>query len=199
MTKPKQQPGPDGASVALSERGLRRADLSGRIAGIFLREGIGELGLRGLASRLGTSDRMLVYYFETKDQLVLEALDKVSDRLSAILAAHSNGPRVAAGEFLSGVLALSGDPQVRPFMRLWADVIARGARGEAPYDRVGDRLVQSWRAWICSRLTPPCDELEEARPAALLAIVEGLSLLELAAPGSTEGAGAYLVRMLKDA
>ena len=178
------------------ERASRRSDLAEALAEIVLRDGLGDLGLRGVAAKLGTSDRMLIYYFETKEHLILDMLGKVGDRLFLILAAHSKGPRLSPGQFLARVLALSGDPVIAPFMRLWTEVIARGARGEAPYDQVGPQAVRSWLAWIDSRLTPPMDADMEARSAALLSIVEGISLLELAAPGSTSNVQPYLSRML---
>lgn len=163
----------------------------------MLAEELGTLGLRTVAARLGTSDRMLIYYFGTKEQLVIEMLDKVEARMAPILAANSEGPTMSAGAFLGSVLDLSADPQVAPFFRLWTEVIARGARGEAPYDAVARRVVHSWIAWIGSRLVPsPGAGGEDGRPAALLAIVEGLGLLELASPGSTREAGRALVRML---
>ena len=179
-----------------SERAARRAGLAGEIAAIVLREGLGHLGLRGLAARLGTSDRMLLYYFGTKDQLVIDVLEHAGARLTVLLAAHGGGPRVSPGQFLAGVVALAGDPDVAPFMRLWTEVIARGARREQPYDQIAARVVQSWIAWIDTRLTSAAGEPEPARAAALLSIVEGITLLEMAAPGCTAHVQCYLSRVL---
>ena len=123
-------------------------------------------------------------------------LDKVGTRLTAMLLANSDAPRVSPGQFLSGVLALSTDPAIAPFMRLWTEVVARGARGETPYDQVGTKVVRSWIIWIESRLIDANDAAKKARPAALLSIVEEISLLELAAPGSTKDVQPYLTRML---
>ena len=184
------------AGAASSDRAERRAALAREIAAVLLRDGLGDVGLRGLAARLGTSDRMLLYYFGTKDRLVTDALEQADSRLAVLLAARGGGPRVTPGQFLAGVLALAGDPEVMPFMRLWMEVIARAARGEAPYDRIGPALVRSWTAWIEGRLLPPAGLPEPARPAALLSIIEGMSLLEMAAPGATAGVQAYLSGVL---
>ncbi len=179
-----------------TERDGRRAALAGEIAGIALRDGLGDMGLRGLASRLDTSDRMLLYYFGSKERLVEEALGQVNARLAVLLAARGGRDRVTPGRFLAEVLALAGDPEVAPFMRLWTEVIARGARGERPYDRIGAAAVRSWMAWIDGRLVAPADGAGSGRPAALLSIVEGVTLLEMAAPGCTAEVGAYLSRAL---
>ena len=179
-----------------TERDRRRMALAGEIAELVLQDGLDDMGLRGLAARLGTSDRMLLYYFGSKDRLVEEALGQVSVRLAMLLAAHGGRDRVSPGRFLAEVLALTGDPEVAPFNRLWTEVIARGARGERPYDRIGAKAVQSWMEWIDSRLAPSVGGAEPGRAAALLSIVEGVTLLEVVAPGCTTAVGAYLSRAL---
>ncbi|MFB7308473.1 TetR/AcrR family transcriptional regulator [Streptomyces sp. NPDC056192] len=52
----------------------KRADLLRRIRAYVLRNGLTGLSLRPLARELGTSDRMLLYYFDTKERMVAEAL-----------------------------------------------------------------------------------------------------------------------------
>ncbi|MET8331635.1 TetR/AcrR family transcriptional regulator [Streptomyces sp. NPDC005181] len=52
----------------------KRADLLRRVRAYVLRNGLAGLSLRPLARELGTSDRMLLYYFGTKERMVSEAL-----------------------------------------------------------------------------------------------------------------------------
>jgi AcrR family transcriptional regulator len=52
----------------------KRRDLLDRIREYMIRNGLADLSLRPLARTLGTSDRMLLYYFGTKERLVAEAL-----------------------------------------------------------------------------------------------------------------------------
>ncbi|WP_327418705.1 TetR/AcrR family transcriptional regulator [Streptomyces sp. NBC_01233] len=52
----------------------KRADLLRRVREYVIHNGLADLSLRPLAKALGTSDRMLLYYFGTKDRLVAEAL-----------------------------------------------------------------------------------------------------------------------------
>lgn len=166
------------------------------IADIMLSQGLNDLGLRGLAAHLGTSDRMLLYYFSTKDQLVFDALQRISQRLAVFLNDEALDGRVTPGQFLASIFARADTADIAPFMRLWTDVIARAARGERPYDQIGATVVQSWIVWIDSRLVPPKNSVEDGRAVAILAIVEGLSLLELSTPGTVAQARPYLVRML---
>jgi AcrR family transcriptional regulator len=191
-----ERQGKEGSSspraTSIPEREQRRLALAEEIAEFVLAEGLGDLGLRGLAHRLGTSGRMLLYYFVTKEQLVIDVLDRIEMRLGVLLAQHISGPPVSAGQFLAKVLELARDPEVAPFVRLWTEVIARGARGEPPYDRVAAKVVTSWLGWIDSRLAPTGKEIL-GRTAALLSVVEGATLLEMACPGSTAGMRDFLV------
>lgn len=179
---------------ATPDRAVRRDFLADAAAELVLREGLGTMGLRGLARRLGTSDRMLIYYFGSKDALVTGVLARIGEKLSMLLQAYSEGPPVSPGAFLGQVLALGRDPVMQPFMRVWTDVIARAAAGEAPYDRVAKAVVADWTAWIGTRLIP--DPERPCPPAALLSIVEGVTLLEMACPGSTIAVGPWLAEAL---
>lgn len=55
---------------------VKREQLLTDAASVFARTGVVDTSLRTLATELGTSARMLVYYFGTKDQLVLEVLNR---------------------------------------------------------------------------------------------------------------------------
>ncbi|MGX1887134.1 TetR/AcrR family transcriptional regulator [Streptomyces sp. NPDC055287] len=52
----------------------KREDLLRRVREYVIHNGLADLSLRPLAKALGTSDRMLLYYFGSKDRLVAEAL-----------------------------------------------------------------------------------------------------------------------------
>lgn len=174
----------------------RKVQFTSTLADLALEEGIATLGLRGMAAKIGTSDRMLIYYFGTRDQLIVDVLEQVSTRLSALLLRIDDGSRASPGQFLMRVLAMVHDPEIAPFMKLWTEVIARSARGEAPYDRIGPGAVKSWTDWIDSKLAPSPGHTETGRAAALLSIVEGTVLLEMAAPGSTKDVACFLSKAL---
>jgi AcrR family transcriptional regulator len=58
----------------------RKQRLLQATADYLLEHGLGELSLRPLAAALGTSARMLVYYFGSKEELLVEALTEVRRR-----------------------------------------------------------------------------------------------------------------------
>ena len=172
----------------------RRAELVDAIASIVLEHGLDALALRGLAGRLSTSGRMLLYHFGTKDALVRAVLGCISGRMAVLQDAASSGAPESAGRFLHDMMLAGSDPATAPFLRVWTDVIVRAARGEAPYREIADATVKAWLDWIAGRLTPSPDN--EARAAAVLSIMEGITILEMARPGTTAQARRLLPALL---
>jgi len=54
----------------------KREELLAAAGAILARTGVVDTSLRELASRMGTSARMLVYYFGSKEHLILEVLTR---------------------------------------------------------------------------------------------------------------------------
>ncbi len=179
--------------MALSDS-TKHADLIEAITTIVLQEGLDALALRGLADRLSTSGRMLLYYFGNKDALIRAVLARISERMTPLQEAALAGVQVSPGQFLTAMMQASGNPQIAPIMRVWTEVVARAARGETPYREIADQTVVEWLDWINSRLLPDPDN--DARARAILSIMEGLTILEMARPGTTDPARRLLPALL---
>jgi AcrR family transcriptional regulator len=67
----------------------RRAQLMNAIVEALLAHGAAELSLRPLAERVGTSARLLIYHFGSKEQLLADTLAEVRHRILAALAADA--------------------------------------------------------------------------------------------------------------
>ena len=168
----------------------RRPELTEAIAAIVLEDGLDALGLRGLAARLSTSGRMLLYHFGTKDALVRAVMTRISDQMALLQdAAASRGLRTA-GELLGDMMQAGIDPVTAPFMRVWTDVMVRAAHGESPYRDIAGQAATFWLDWLKSRLHPSPDR--DAHAAAVLSIMEGITILEMACPGMTNSARTIL-------
>ncbi|KPF70803.1 hypothetical protein IP88_11365 [alpha proteobacterium AAP81b] len=155
----------------MAKAAIRREAIIERVADFLLAEGLGAASLRPLAKAAGTSDRMLLYYFPDKDALIAAALEHAAGRLAARLAAIPETPRPAA-QLEAEMLALTGGPEVWPFMCLAFEVTALAARGNAFYRATGGALAAGFLAWIAARLDVP--DAERGRTAlAILRTVDG--------------------------
>ncbi len=172
----------------------RRAELVDAIATIVLENGLDALALRGLAARLSTSGRMLLYHFGTKDALVRAVLACISGRMAVLQDAAAAAAPETPGRFLDDMMQAAADPDRAPFLRVWTEVVVRAARNEAPYREIADTTVKAWLDWIVGRLLPAPDN--QARAAAMLSIMEGITILEMARPGTTAQARRLLPALL---
>jgi AcrR family transcriptional regulator len=166
----------------------KRMEIAERIADSLLACGVSQIPLRDLAARLGTSDRMLLYYFTDKADLIRCSLEIVSVRLAAMLndamPAGGKAPAVLAEVALRLLLSA----EMSPYMAVWGDLVAWAGRGEQPFRAIAETIMAGWLAWTESRL----DDVPEAeRPriaAAILVMLEGARQIEAIRPGTARGA-----------
>ncbi|ATE63500.1 TetR family transcriptional regulator [Rhizorhabdus dicambivorans] len=163
-------------------RGARRAGLTEALADLALQGGLDALSLRPAAAKLGTSDRMLLYYFGTKAALLDDVLGCVAHRFAAYLADSTRNVRIPPHLMVGHTLALMAKPEARPFVELWFEVAARATRGDALHARAASKIAEGWTDWIVRSVHFPAGTASRSAAAMMLAIVNGLALLESTAP-----------------
>jgi AcrR family transcriptional regulator len=122
----------------------RREELLERATDTVLGTGLIGLSLRPLAAALGTCDRMLVYHFGSRAELVTAIIDAANDRSIAALAELAPGRTVRAG-----VLRLWAAYQAEPLRsceQLYVQASAMGLLGEEPYRSGVRRSNEAWTA-----------------------------------------------------
>lgn len=166
----------------MSIREERRSAALARMADHLLREGLAGASLRALAKAAGTSDRMLLYYFADKDELLGATLAHIAAELAALLdQAGSGAGRRPYPVLLRDCAAAFRQPEFQPYMWLWLELAAAAARGQEPHRAIAGRIVDGFLAWAAARL----DEAAPAGQAALLlATVDGLALLDAVGRGA---------------
>lgn len=111
-----------------------------------LQNGLIGLSLRPLAASLGTSDRMLLYHFGTKDDLVAAVLRDSNDR--AVEAIHALEPSADLRAAVHDLWSVAHSPAFEPCTRLYVEAAALGLLGREPYATVvceaNDRWLQSF-------------------------------------------------------
>ena len=164
----------------------RRKQLLDALIDAFARGGIGGRSLREVAEAVGTSHRMLIYHFGSRDELLLAIVEEVERRQAATLADLPDDPADA----FAAMWADLRRPELRPFERLFFECYARAAQGEAPFTRLLPAAVDGWLAEVDERTGGTAD------PATVrlgLAVTRGL-LLDLVATGDDEGVDAAAAR-----
>jgi AcrR family transcriptional regulator len=152
-------------------------------------KGIGDRSLREVADAAGTSHRVLLHHFGSRDGLLLAIVQEVERRQAALLETL---PPDAAGA-VAGMWADVRRPELRPFERLFFECYARGAQGEAPFDRMVPAAVDDWLADV-ARVSGGTADAVLARLA--LAVVRGL-LLDLVGTNDAKGVDAAMARFVE--
>jgi AcrR family transcriptional regulator len=101
----------------------RKAEILALATDYVLEHGLSDLSLRPLAAALDTSGRMLIYYFGSKDQLVIDILAEARRRQYAGWARQSGGTDV-----LLGYWAWATSAPGRRFLRLTHEIYGLSLR-----------------------------------------------------------------------
>jgi AcrR family transcriptional regulator len=160
----------------------RRSELLDALIEEFAAHGIGDRSLRDIAEAVGTSHRMLLHHFGSRDELLLAIVEEVERRQMAVASRLPTEPA-------DGLAAMWADvrrPELRPFERLFFECYARGAQGERPYARMLPSAVTGWLDQVGGTSRGTADP---ALARLGLAVVRGL-LLDLVATGDEAGVDA---------
>lgn len=160
----------------MSIRDQKRAAAVEAMAKHLLAEGLAGASLRPLAKAAGVSDRMLLYYFADKDELIAETLRAIAGRLQAELTGATAAPEPP--ERLAPALwEILDSPAMKPAMALWLEIAAAATRGREPYLTIAGEVAQGFLDWVESRLLAPEGADSRATAALVLGALDGLVML----------------------
>lgn len=107
--------------------------------------GIGDTSLRELAAGMGTSHRMLIYHFGSREGLVAAIVARMErQQREALVALAADAPSPA--ELIRRQWAALTDPAVRPFVALFFEVTALGFRRHPGTEEFLAQLTAPWIA-----------------------------------------------------
>ncbi len=161
--------------MTADKKAQKRADLLETLADHVLRHGIAGSSLRPLAKSAGISDRMLLYYFEDKADLLGSTLTVIASRMHDRLVDHEGPPR-PFDMLLADLAGLIAEEDLRPFMQVWLEMASLAARGDPVCRSTGAQIGQGFLVWIEGQLAPGADA-RAGDAARLLATLEGIALL----------------------
>lgn len=152
-----------------------RAALVERLADYVLEHGLIASSLRPLAKAARTSDRMLLYYFRDKSEIITAVLGQVAARMTALLNARASATPLPIDRLRPLLADVLLDDQFWPYMRLWLEIASRAAQGDPFYASLGEQIGRGFMAWGAAQLDSADRETDAAR---LLVSIEGMVLLK---------------------
>lgn len=175
----------------------RRQALLEAIATYVLEQGLADMSLRPLARALGTSPRVLLYHFDSKEKLVADALSAARARQSeATQAWLAEQPSLRPSELLRRFWDWQLDEQ-DAFLRLFFEVYGLALQDEGRFPGFLGAAVHDWVAGIGAMLHDAGVPLASARitATAVVAVYRGL-LLDVLATGDRSRATRALDEVL---
>lgn len=163
--------------MELSKADERRSAIVDRLADHVLAHGLVSASLRPLAKAAGTSDRMLLYYFADKSELLAATLQRIAERMTEAMAdqaAPEPQPLDALQKRLAGFLF---EHRFWPYMCVWIELASRAARGDPLYTPIATAIGQGFLAWGEAQLSADSDEARARDAAKLLVAIEGMVLV----------------------
>jgi AcrR family transcriptional regulator len=159
---------------------------------VAFEHGLSRLSFGRVAKRLGISDRIVVYYFPSKDDLVGAVLLAMAGQLQETLGPAFAAPAHDHVELLRGAWPVLARPDADPVFALFFEANGLAAAGQEPYRTLVPQLVEVWIAWVSDRVTgTPAQRRAQAEAA--IAVIDGLLLLrQLAGAEAAERAARLL-------
>ena len=158
----------------------RKEILTDDLVGYLLEHGLSDLSLRPLADALGTSARLLIYHFESKEGLLTEVLDSMQTRLRMSFGSMLE----RRGERSERPLKVFWDWAITdenyPYFKLLYELQILAVQNPAVYGQYLQRNASNWSELIATAL--PETERTPAMVTLLGAVFDGL-FLELMCTG----------------
>ncbi len=156
----------------------QRAKAVERLSAHVLATGLSQTSLRQLASAAGVSDRMLLYYFSDKNDVLVTVLGSLSSDLAQRLASAFPETQIMPVSELAVRLTqeLLSDNH-RPYIRLGVEIMSAAARKEQPFMLLSEGIRATFIQWIVTRMDAPEGSDREAVAAILLGLIDGLVLI----------------------
>lgn len=171
-----------------------RSKLLAAVVEVALAGGISDLSLRAIAAAAGTSHRMLIHHFGSREGLLVAVIKVVEERQRAIMSEMMAAePGEAPGAREMRFWQHLRSPELAPQERLFFEVYGQALQGRAWARPLLDGIVDDWIDPLAA--LPEAREVpaETARALARLNIAVGRGLLlDVLATGDNEGVDAAL-------
>jgi AcrR family transcriptional regulator len=160
--------------------------------------GLGDLSLRELAAAIGTSHRMLIYHFGSKEGLLVAVVQAVEAQQRDFLARLVADPAVGPVEAMRAMWRRLADPGLWSSERLFFEIYSQALQGRPGTEGFLDRITDDWIDLAAEYSVQLGAPRETARADARLSVAVGRGLLlDLLATGDRAQAGQAFERFIE--
>jgi AcrR family transcriptional regulator len=125
-------------------RGAARARVLAAVVAHVSAHGLGDLSLRELAAAIGTSHRMLLYHFGSREGLMVAVVQAVEAGQRAFLAELGEDTARGPAEVMRTMWRRLADPSLWPSERLFFEIYSQALQGRPGTGGLLDDVVEAW-------------------------------------------------------
>lgn len=163
----------------MDKKEQKRQEIIEKTSHYLLENGLLSVSLRPLAKALRTSDRMLLHYFSSKEELLTESLTYLAKQFVVEISQYKVG-KLPQNKLLQvmGELIYSG--MMNQYMRLWLEILLSSLNQESSYSYLGADFFDIYYMWIEEHLILEDGVVKEKQISQTLALIEGMILFHIA-------------------
>jgi AcrR family transcriptional regulator len=140
-------------------------------------DGLSQLTFGRLAKRLGISDRMIVYYFPSKDDLITEVVVALGAELQELLAAAFGKDRMPVNQLALRAWPILTTRAADRVFAVYFELTGLAAAGIEPFASMAPTAIESWVDWILPYVEGSTKDIRYRRALGLVAQLDGVLLL----------------------
>ncbi len=152
----------------------RRQALLERAADYLLRHGVADLSLRPMAAALGTSARLLIYHFGTRERLLIDAMGVIRVRARRDVTTLLQSPPGGLGDLIRALWRFCTSARNRPYLRLLFEVHGLALQNPRQYGAYLEGSVHHWIEVLTAGLRPTLGRRAESTATLIVGVIDGL-------------------------
>ena len=144
---------------------------------VSVESGLGALTFSRVAEAVGISDRMVVYYFPTKNDLIVGVAERLGAELQTLLAKAFGEERQSPEDLLALAWPVLASRRGDRVFALFFEMIGFASSGQEPYPTMVRGLMDAWRDWLAERVVGDRIDVRRRRALSVMARIDGLLMI----------------------